>query len=118
MVAKSPELCLSCHKDLKEKMDKEKVHQPALADCQKCHKPHFSSETTLLNQAIQPLCGECHDLKSAQFSKSHLSIEPSIINCRHCHDPHSSKSPKYFKSVTHPPFEGRSCDECHIVGKQ
>jgi hypothetical protein len=40
------------------------------------------------------------------------------MNCRSCHDPHSSTDPKFFKSHIHPPFAGRSCDECHIVTKR
>jgi hypothetical protein len=71
----------------------------------------------LLTQKIQPLCGECHDAKSASFGKSHLQIEASVMNCKSCHDPHASKDPKFFKSIVHAPFGGRSCEDCHIVTK-
>jgi hypothetical protein len=40
-----------------------------------------------------------------------------VMNCRNCHDPHASKDPKFFKSVVHAPFAGRSCEECHIITK-
>jgi len=117
LLAKSPDLCLTCHKDLKTKMEKEKAHQPAARDCERCHKPHFSAQSSLMNQAIQPLCGECHDYKRASFGKAHIGIEASVMNCRNCHDPHASKDPKFFKAVVHPPFAGRSCEDCHIVTK-
>jgi predicted CXXCH cytochrome family protein len=98
-------------------MEKAKAHQPAARDCERCHKPHFSAVSSLMNQAIQPLCGECHDLKGAPFGKAHISIDPSVIDCKQCHDPHASKDPKFFKDVVHPPFAGRSCEDCHIVTK-
>jgi hypothetical protein len=39
------------------------------------------------------------------------------MNCKSCHDPHASKDPKFFKGVVHPPFAGRSCEDCHLVTK-
>jgi predicted CXXCH cytochrome family protein len=117
LLAKSPDLCLTCHKDLKTKMEKEKAHQPAARDCERCHRPHLSAEPSLMNQAIQPLCGECHDFKRPTFAKAHINIEPGVMDCRTCHDPHASKDPKFFKDVIHPPFAGRSCEDCHIVTK-
>jgi predicted CXXCH cytochrome family protein len=108
---------LNCHKDLKTKMGKEKAHQPAARDCLRCHMPHVSPQAALMNQPIQTLCGECHDSKSATFGKAHIGIEAAVMNCRNCHDPHASKDPKFFKDVIHPPFAGRSCEDCHIVTK-
>ena len=40
-LAKAPDLCFTCHKAMKEKMAKEKVHSPA-EDCLNCHSPHYS----------------------------------------------------------------------------
>jgi len=100
---------------LKTRMEKEKAHQPAARDCERCHKPHFSAEASLLNQKIQPLCGECHDYKKTSYTKAHLSIDPSVMDCRNCHEPHASKDPKFFKANMHAPFAGRTCEECHIV---
>jgi predicted CXXCH cytochrome family protein len=108
---------MTCHTDLKTKMSNEKTHQPAARDCQRCHKPHFSAQPSLVNAAVQPLCGECHDYKKATFGKAHINIEAAVMNCRNCHDPHASKDPKFFKDVVHAPFAGRSCEECHIVTK-
>jgi len=99
------------------RMEKEKAHPPALRDCLRCHRPHASAQAALMNQPIQALCGECHDSKKATFGKAHLDIEATVMNCRNCHDPHASKDPKFFKSVVHAPFEGRSCEDCHIVAK-
>jgi predicted CXXCH cytochrome family protein len=96
-------------------MEKEKTHQPAGRDCERCHKPHFSAEPSLMNQAIQPLCGDCHDFKGPSFAKAHINIESGVMDCRTCHDPHASKDPKFFKATLHPPFASRSCEDCHIT---
>jgi predicted CXXCH cytochrome family protein len=118
LLAESPEVCLTCHKDIKTRMEKEKAHPPALRNCQRCHRPHFSAEPSLLAQNVQALCGECHDLKNAAFAKSHISIKAALMDCRKCHDPHASKDPKLFKDVIHPPFAARSCEDCHIIGEK
>jgi predicted CXXCH cytochrome family protein len=118
LLARSPDLCLNCHKELKAQMGKEKVHSPASRDCLRCHQPHASAETALLSQKIQPLCGQCHDLKKDSFGKAHLEIDPSVIECRNCHDPHASKDPKFFKATNHPPFIGGSCEDCHMIEKR
>jgi predicted CXXCH cytochrome family protein len=115
LLAKSADLCQTCHKDLKARMEKEKAHSPALRDCQRCHQPHFSTEPDLVVQKINTLCGECHDVKAPSFNKAHLSIEASLMDCGKCHDPHASKDPKFFKSDIHPPFASRSCEDCHIA---
>jgi predicted CXXCH cytochrome family protein len=96
-------------------MKTETVHPPAARDCVRCHAPHFASEKTLLARAPQKLCGDCHDLKAAEFSKAHLGIDPAAMHCVACHAPHSSKDPKLFREQQHAPFADRSCDECHAV---
>jgi predicted CXXCH cytochrome family protein len=118
LLVQSPDLCLTCHKDLKEKMQKEKNHSPAARDCLRCHGPHFTGQDTLLLQPVQTLCGECHNVKDASFSKAHLKIDPAAMNCRSCHAPHASKDPKLFKEKIHAPFAGRSCEECHLAEKR
>jgi predicted CXXCH cytochrome family protein len=95
-------------------MEKDNAHQPAARDCLRCHKPHSSAQDTLLIQAIQPTCLECHNPARATFSKAHLNIEATVMDCRKCHDPHASKDPKFFKANLHMPFGARSCDACHI----
>jgi hypothetical protein len=69
-------------------------------------------------QPVQSLCGQCHDVKADAFKSAHIYIDAAVMNCRSCHDPHASKDPKFFKENVHPPFAGRSCDDCHIVTKR
>jgi predicted CXXCH cytochrome family protein len=114
LLAKSPDLCVTCHKDLKARMEKEKPHQPAARDCLRCHTPHMSAQESLMAQAIQPMCLECHNPQKGNFATAHLNIDASVMNCRACHDPHASKDPMFFKAGVHAPFASRACEECHI----
>jgi len=118
LLAKGIDLCLTCHKELKERMGQMRTHAPAGRDCLRCHKPHVSAEQSLLFQPVGKVCSECHDVKGKQFGKSHLDIDAETIDCNSCHDPHASKDPKFFKKNMHAPFAGRSCDNCHIVEKK
>jgi predicted CXXCH cytochrome family protein len=118
LLAKSPDLCLACHKELKERMSQTRTHPPAGRDCLRCHKPHFSAEPSLIFEPVAKLCSECHDVKGKTFGKEHLDIDAALIDCKSCHDPHASNDPKFFKKNVHPPFAGRSCENCHITGKQ
>jgi hypothetical protein len=79
--------------------------------------PHMSAQPSLLAEPIHQLCGVCHNLKDEAFNKAHINIDASVIDCRTCHDPHASKDPKFFKDNMHPPFAGRTCDDCHVVKK-
>jgi predicted CXXCH cytochrome family protein len=115
LLAPSPDLCLSCHKPVQEQLASGTVHPPAARDCLRCHQPHQASEPALLTSAQGLLCAGCHDPKVPAFSKAHLGIDPGVMNCVSCHSPHGSKDPKLFKANVHAPFEGRSCEECHVV---
>jgi predicted CXXCH cytochrome family protein len=92
------------------------VHAPSdLKNCQICHRPHFSAELDLIVKPIQPLCGKCHDYKTAPFREAHLNIDPGRMDCRKCHDSHTSTDPKFFKANSHKPFADRTCKDCHII---
>ena len=118
LLAQSPDLCMACHTELKQKMAEQKSHSPAERDCQRCHQPHSGSLDKLLMLPLQSLCAECHDSTAESFKTAHLSIAAEVMNCVSCHDPHASKDPKYFKPTMHAPFASRGCDACHIVEKQ
>ncbi len=119
LLAQSPDMCLSCHKEIEKKINGKNVHPPATGDCLRCHKPHFSSQPSLIaTKTLQDLCGSCHNLADQQFSKAHIGINASVMDCASCHDAHGSKYQGLFKDEVHPPFEGGMCDQCHIVLKK
>jgi predicted CXXCH cytochrome family protein len=47
LVASSPDLCLTCHENVRDKLKNEKPHPPAVSDCRRCHLPHVSEEPSL-----------------------------------------------------------------------
>jgi predicted CXXCH cytochrome family protein len=116
LLAASPDLCLSCHDEVTEKMDSQRVHQPAGEDCLQCHQAHRSNERSLLNLPIQDLCSECHDVEEDSFKESHIYIKAAVMDCGSCHAPHASKDRSFFKETMHSPFVKGNCDDCHIVG--
>jgi predicted CXXCH cytochrome family protein len=118
LLAQGTDLCLSCHKQLKERMAKEKVHSPVQKDCATCHTHHYSSRQHLFTDTLQNLCMQCHDAERPGFAKAHLNIKAGSMDCMSCHEPHVSKDPKLFKTAVHPPFDSRSCDDCHITDKR
>ncbi|MBI5665735.1 MAG: hypothetical protein HZC49_11730, partial [Nitrospirae bacterium] len=145
LLSDTPDLCITCHKALKDKMrwnencEKLKaageteanaaaikacneisiyVHAPsALETCLRCHKPHLSAEAGLISQPLQTLCAECHDYKTDKFNKAHINIDATIMDCNKCHDPHTSKTPQFFKDTVHTPFKAGTCGECHTSDK-
>jgi predicted CXXCH cytochrome family protein len=117
LLAKSPDLCFSCHKALKERVAAEKTHAP-IEDCGTCHQPHASSEPRLGVKAMHELCNDCHDGGDAGFLDKHLGIKAADMHCMKCHEPHSSKDPGLFKPTAHAPFSSRACDSCHVVPKK
>jgi predicted CXXCH cytochrome family protein len=117
LLGTSPDLCLSCHKKMKDKIASETAHRP-VDDCLSCHKPHGSPEARLVSQPVNELCGQCHDGGDKSFAEHHLSIDPQKMRCISCHNPHSSKDPKFFKATVHAPFAARQCDACHEADKR
>jgi predicted CXXCH cytochrome family protein len=106
-----------CHEAIKEKMDRERAHDPAEEDCMNCHAPHLSAQTRLLSEPLHDLCEGCHDLEDEAFQESHIYIQASVMNCTKCHAPHASKDRDFFKEKMHKPFVERSCEECHVVSQ-
>jgi predicted CXXCH cytochrome family protein len=116
MLAKTPDVCTTCHKTMKQKIAAEKAHSPA-DDCLTCHAPHASAQPRLATQPVLELCGQCHEAKDKAFASAHLGIAAKDMSCASCHDPHSSKDAKFFKATVHAPFRARECNSCHNTGK-
>jgi predicted CXXCH cytochrome family protein len=116
-LARAPDLCLTCHKDLKTELAAERPHQP-VEDCSTCHLPHASKHARLATKPVREQCGECHDPKAPAFSEKHLGIAAADMQCLGCHDPHASKDASFLKPAIHAPFEARECEACHVVEKK
>ncbi len=131
---KGSKLCFTCHDKMKIKLKAKKyLHNPVKrGECEKCHNPHTSVDTKLLNVKSDELCLSCHTEKKAEFNDT--TVHPPVRegNCLACHDPHGASNKFFLKkmgsdlcfnchvdfklvdlSSTHPPFKLGQCLKCH-----
>lgn len=109
-----PQLCLTCHTGIANKLAGASAHAPAKDDCSTCHDPHQSDNPYQLSDTPKALCATCHDTSDKDLSGKHLGADLTKADCLGCHDPHGSTEKNLIlaRSV-HPPFAERSCDVCH-----
>jgi predicted CXXCH cytochrome family protein len=101
-------LCLNCHVDFADKLNKASVHSPVKSgDCSSCHNPHTSDHGKLLADEQGKICETCHDdIVPDKLISSHSIISEG--GCTSCHDPHASDNKNNLL------YAGNSlCFECH-----
>ncbi|HEX9306798.1 MAG TPA: cytochrome c3 family protein [Anaeromyxobacter sp.] len=101
-------ICLECHADFQEKLDRKFVHTPVRAQqCTDCHSPHAASHGKMLSEEPSRICASCHgDVQPTQARSTHPPVAKS--NCVACHDPHGSSAKNNLVK------EGRElCAGCH-----
>lgn len=131
---KLPDMCLRCH-DMRSALTgtsaRVNKHPASVTpDCNRCHEPHVSFNSSLLKDGADQLCESCHEAQAAREDihpayeeggcllchDPHSSEEPGLLNkkcadvCRECHDKASEGAASDYHS---PLFEGRSCAACH-----
>ncbi len=127
-------VCLECHADFQEKLDRKFVHTPVRdRQCTDCHSPHASSHGKLLAEEPSRICATCHgEMQPAQAKSTHPPVTKS--NCTACHDPHGSDAKfnlvkdgrelcagchkqlvdrSVAAKVKHRPLEQGGCTSCH-----
>lgn len=88
---KGPDLCFSCHDDVKDQFNKLYHHGPAAVGmCVVCHTPHGSTEKFQLRKAEIDLCIFCHQDMNNELAKSNVHKPVADGHCTDCHSPHSS----------------------------
>lgn len=124
-----PELCVSCHKDVRT--SGQMVHKPLESgNCTTCHDPHSSSEKALLRRDLKQLCLSCHS-EGFSWKVPHTPVDQGA--CTSCHEPHSATSGHLLKAFgstlcyrcheqsladgvsVHAPVESGDCQSCHQV---
>jgi len=111
LLAKSQDLCVRCHGEVRREAEKADAH-PAMAEgCVTCHTPHAADRPGLLAGASERgVCLSCHgEVRDAQ--KAFLSVHPesgAAGACSACHTGHRSDQPALLKA---PPQE--VCKTCH-----
>jgi predicted CXXCH cytochrome family protein len=134
LIAKSPELCFTCHstEDFKNKY----VHKPvAEGRCEDCHNTHTAPYKNLSRLEGNEACRKCHE---KVFRSPHPStpLPPDIrvrskdpkaahplekvddprrpgrqLSCVSCHNPHSSDWKGLFRYKAEKPAD--LCQYCH-----
>jgi DmsE family decaheme c-type cytochrome len=110
---KNPEpfLCLPCHKEVKNRINRQ-AHHPIIegkVKCTDCHLPHGASGKYLLRaDSVPDLCYKCHQEKRGPFAFEH---PPVAENCITCHEPHGSNHNNLLQEK--PP---QLCQACHATG--
>jgi len=120
-------LCITCHDDKKNLLDKENpvpyVHGIIFGKgCVSCHDPHATDNSYMLQKPINELCNGCHQVLPAGSKVGHPMPRHPIeapselrrpgrkLTCVGCHDPHGSN---YQYMLIESKLGGSLCRVCH-----
>jgi DmsE family decaheme c-type cytochrome len=104
----TPNLCYTCHRDVRSQSGKQSHHpiKEGLINCSSCHDVHGSfGNKQIKADTVNELCYKCHADKRGPYMWSHPPVEE---NCLTCHKPHGSN---HSKLLTKRPPE--LCQSCH-----
>ncbi len=109
---KDPDLCFSCHQDVKAKFylpNNHRVLQGAVK-CSDCHSPHGSEKFSSLrkiNKFNNDTCFSCHPEKRGPWVFEHGAQK--FDGCSACHSPHGSQN----RFLLNRREVRQLCMECH-----
>jgi DmsE family decaheme c-type cytochrome len=106
--APQPELCYSCHRDIRSQANKQSHHpiREGKISCNDCHDPHGSFGQKMIKaDVVNELCYKCHAEKRGPFMWEHPPVEE---DCMVCHTPHGSNHSKLMVRKT-----PQLCQSCH-----
>ncbi len=113
LVQKQPELCYSCHTEVKQDFSRPFRHRvdQGLVQCTDCHNQHGGFLTVQLRStaAQDQVCFKCHADKAGPFSFEHEPVKTE--GCQACHSPHGSTNPRLLKRAQ----VNLLCLECHTL---
>ena len=108
--ANAKDLCLTCHSDKAEQIDKAKVQHPgATGDCIDCHNPHASAQPGLPKTDAVSICTGCHSDQAEQGKKAHVHQPAFEQGCAVCHEPHGGENQHLLRAAA----PNSLCLECH-----
>ena len=106
----SKALCVACHSQQAEKIEKAKVQHPAAqGDCVSCHNPHAGKTPGFVQPDPVRACLACHAEQAEQFKKAHLHQPAFEQGCATCHEPHGGDNAHLLRAKT----VDTLCLECH-----
>jgi len=106
--AAEPDLCFSCHRDIRSQSNKQSHHplKEGSIKCSSCHSPMGGFGVKMIKaDSINELCYKCHSEKRGPFMWEHPPVEEKCLNC---HVPHGSNHSKLLTEKV--PF---LCQNCH-----
>jgi DmsE family decaheme c-type cytochrome len=108
--APEPELCLSCHRDVRTQISKQSHHplQEGRMKCTDCHDQHGSFGRKMIKTpSVNDLCYRCHAEMRGPFLWEHPPVEE---NCQTCHAVHGSNHGKLLTNRV-----PQLCQSCHAA---
>jgi len=108
--ASAKALCLTCHSDKAEQIEKAKVQHPGAAgDCTDCHSPHAGKSPGFLKPDPVSACTNCHT-DQAELHKKRVLHQPAFEQgCATCHEPHGGQNQHLLRASA----PNQLCLECH-----
>jgi len=103
-------LCLTCHSDKAEQIEKAKVQHPGAAgECVACHNPHAGKSPGFLQPNPVQACLACHADQADQMKKAVLHQPAFVQGCATCHEPHGGSNDHLLRAAS----TNKLCLECH-----
>lgn len=104
------ELCLGCHEEYRDYVQRAVKHRPAVENCSYCHNAHNSRNEHLLHDEAGALCLRCHDGVKQLLATAKVKHSPMEegSKCMNCHAPHGSNVEALLLKT---PFD--LCMDCH-----
>ncbi len=104
------DLCVTCHSDKAELIEKAKVQHPGAAgDCTDCHNPHASAYPNLPKTDPVNICLGCHS-EIADLEKKQVHHQPAFVQgCYVCHLGHGGDNEHLLRVGD----TNKLCLECH-----
>jgi len=110
MQADAKLLCITCHADKPEQIEKAKVQHPgAMGDCTDCHNPHAGRSPGFPKPDAVNVCLGCHAEQAEQHKKKYLHQPAFEQGCTTCHEPHGGDNTHLLRLAS----PNKLCLECH-----
>ena len=108
--ADAKSLCVTCHADKAEQVEKAKVQHPGAAgECTDCHNPHAGRSPGFVQPSPVAACLNCHSEQAELSKKQHLHQPAFVQGCATCHEPHGGDNAHLLRADKVNPL----CLECH-----
>jgi predicted CXXCH cytochrome family protein len=110
MQASAKALCVTCHSDKAEQIEKAKVQHPGAAgECTDCHNPHAGNNPGFVQPTPVAACLNCHSDQAELQKKPHVHQPAFQQGCATCHEPHGGENQHLLRTAS----VNTLCLECH-----